>query len=248
MLEIIRLSGFLARVPLQEKIPLMEHLHNEIGDLYSVKELCEALEASRGTFYNHIFRRTDPQKHQDEKMQLMPNIKQIFDNSRQRYGAGKIRAVLAETGQQVSAKRVSPIMQNLGLQSVCTDATEFYAKLQQRKKRNLLQRHFTADRPNQVWGSDITYFKVNHSRVYLCTIIDLFSRSVVEYRLSYSTNIRPVPTAFRKAYAERGNSKKLTFYSDRGLLCNVQKGCISTGIHFRTTLPKVCRKIYSVLQ
>ena len=43
MLEIIRLSGFLARVPLQEKLPLLEHLHNEMGNFYTVKELCEAV-------------------------------------------------------------------------------------------------------------------------------------------------------------------------------------------------------------
>lgn len=43
MLEIIRLSGLLTRVPLQENLPLLEHLHNEMCDLYSVKELCEAL-------------------------------------------------------------------------------------------------------------------------------------------------------------------------------------------------------------
>ena len=216
MLEIIRLSGFLARVPLQEKLPLLEHLHNEMGNFYTVKELCEALEVARGTFYNHIFRRADPQKYQDEKMQLMLNIKQIFDDSEQRYGAGKIRAVLAGTGQQVSTKRVSSIMQELGLQSVRTDAKKFYIKLQHRKKRNLLQRHFTADRPNQVWVSDITYFKINNARVYLCIIIDLFSRRVVGYRIAHSASTRLVTTTFRKAYAERGNPTELTFHSDRG--------------------------------
>lgn len=149
MLEIIRLSGFLARVPLQEKLPLLEYLHSKMGNLYSVKELCEALGVARGSFYTDIFRRADPQKYQGEKMQLMLNIKQIFDHSGQRYGAGKIRAVLAGTGQQVSTKRVSSIMQELGLQSVRTDAKKFYIKLQQLKKRNLLQRHFTADRPTR---------------------------------------------------------------------------------------------------
>lgn len=216
MLEIIRLSGFLARVPLQEKLPLLEHLHNEMGNFYSVKELCEALEVARGTFYNHIFRRADSQKYQDEKMHLMLNIKQIFDDGGQRYGAGKIRAVLAGTGQQVSTKRVSSIMRELGLQSVRTDAKKFYIKLQHRKKRNLLQRHFTADRPNQVWVIDITYFKINNSRVYLCTIIDLFSRRVVGYRISHSASTRLVTSTFRKAYAERGNPTELTFHRDRG--------------------------------
>ena len=133
MLGIIRLSGFLARVPLQEKLPLLEYLHNEMGDFYSVKELCAALGVAGGTFYNHIFRLADPQKYQDEKMQLMLRIKQIFDDRMQRYGASKIRAVLAGTGQQVSIKRVSSIMQELGLQSVRTDVKKFYIKLQHRR-------------------------------------------------------------------------------------------------------------------
>jgi len=107
-------------------------------------------------------------------------------------------------------------MQELGLQSIRTDAKKFYRKLQQYKKRNLLQRHFTADWPNQVWVSDITYFKINNSRVYLCTIIDLFSRRVVGYRISHSASTRLVTTTFRKAYAERGNPTELTFHSDRG--------------------------------
>lgn len=90
MFKIIRLSAFLTRVPLQEKLPLLEHLHNEVGDLYG-------------------------------------------NNREQRHGAGKIRAVLAGVGQRVSAKRVSPIIQELGLQSVCTDAKKFYIKFRSSK-------------------------------------------------------------------------------------------------------------------
>jgi transposase InsO family protein len=76
------------------------------------------------------------------------------------------------------------------------------------------RQHFTKERPNQVWVSDITYFKINHSRVYLCAIIDLFSRRVVGYRISHSANTRIVTTTFRKAYAEHGNPAELTFHSD----------------------------------
>lgn len=70
MLEIIRLSGFLARVPLQKKLPLLEHLHNEMGNFYTIKELCEALEVARDTFYNHIFRRADPQNIKMKKLSI----------------------------------------------------------------------------------------------------------------------------------------------------------------------------------
>ena len=140
----------------------LEHFYNEMSDLYSVHELCEALDVSRGTFYNHIFRRADRSKYESEKAQLMLKVKQIFDDSEQRYGADKIRTVLAESGLRISTKRISSIMQELGLHSIRTDAKKVY-KNQMRKKQNLLRRKFTADHPNQVWVSDITYFKIKNA-------------------------------------------------------------------------------------
>ena len=214
-LEVIRLSGYIARIPLQDKLATLELLHNEMADLYSVHELCEALDVSRGTFYNHIFRRADRSKYESEKAQLMLKVKQIFDDSEQRYGADKIRAVLAENGLRISTKRVLSIMQELDLHSIRTDAKKVY-KNQMRKKQNLLHRKFTADHPNQVWVSDITYFKIKNAWVYLCAIIDLFSRKVVGYRVSRAASTRLVTTTFRNAYEERGNPQNLTFHSDRG--------------------------------
>ena len=214
-LSIIQLSGYLSKVPLQDKLATLEHFHNEMSDLYSVHELCEALDVSRGTFYNHIFRRADRSKYESEKAQLMLKVKQIFDDSEQRYGADKIRAVLAENGLRISTKRVLSIMQELGLHSIRADAKKVY-KNQMRKKQNLLHRKFTTDHPNQVWVSDITYFKIKNAWVYLCAIIDLFSRKVVGYRVSRAASTRLVTTTFRNAYEERGNPQNLTFHSDRG--------------------------------
>lgn len=114
----------------------------------------------RGTFYNHIFRRVDRSKYEEEKAQLMLKIKQIFDDSEQRYGANKIRTVLVKNGMHVSTKRVSAIMRELGLYSIRTDAKKLYKTQQQRKKQNLLNREFNADHPNQIWVSDITYFRI----------------------------------------------------------------------------------------
>ena len=215
-LSIIQLSGYLSKVPLQDKLATLEHFNNEMSDLYSVHELCEALDVSRGTFYNHIFRRADRSKYESEKAQLMLKVKQIFDDSEQRYGADKIRTVLAESGLRISAKRVLSIMQELGLHSIRTDAKKVY-KNQMRKKQNLLHRKFTTNHPNQVWVSDITYFKIKNAWVYLCAIIDLFSRKVVGYRVSRAASTRLVTTTFRNAYAERGYPQSLTVAD--GLFC-----------------------------
>lgn len=214
-LEIIQLSGYLSKVPLQDRIATLEHLHTEFTKVYSVHELCEALDVARGTFYNHIFRRADRSKYESEQAQLALKVKQIFDDSEQRYGAEKIRTILISNGLHVSKKHISAIMQELGLHSVRTDAKKLY-KAQQRKKQDLLNREFRVDHPNHIWVSDITYFKIKGSWLYLCVIIDLFSRKVIAHRISRSASTRLVTTTFRAAYAERGMPKNLTFHSDRG--------------------------------
>ena len=83
-------------------------------------------------------------------------------------------------------------------------------------KKNLVDRDFSAAHPNQIWVSDITYFKVNNYWVYLCIILDLFSRKIVGYRVSRNQSTNLVTTTFRNAYQTRGNPKTLTFHSDRG--------------------------------
>mgnify|MGYP000124599848 FL=1 len=212
--EIIRLSGFLAKVPLRMKLEVLEKIYHE-NQQFSVRELCEALGVARGTFYNHIFRRADRSKWEEEQAELMLRVQQIFDDSRQRFSAEKIRTILAQNGMKVSAKRISAIMQELDLRSIRSDAKKQYKKRQQYAKRNLLEREFTAECPNQIWVSDITYFRVNNYWVYLCIILDLYARRIVGYRVSRNVSTNLVTATFRNAYQERGKPKNLTFHSDR---------------------------------
>ena len=214
-LEIIRLSGYLAEVPLRRKLEVLENIYHE-NQRFSVHELCEALGIARGTFYNHIFRRADWSKREEEQAELMLKVQQIFDDSQQRFGSEKIRTVLAQNGVRVSAKRISTIMQELELRSIRSYAKKQYKKRQQYAKRNLLEREFTAEHPNQIWVSDITYFRVNSYWVYLCIILDLYARRIVGYRVSRNASTNLVTATFRNAYRERGKPKNLIFHSDRG--------------------------------
>ena len=215
-MEIIQATGYLEEVPLQQKLKTLEQMYRTEDSPYSVHELCEALGVARGTFYNHIFRRADWSEREKEREELMIKVQQIFDDSQQRFGAEKIRTVLDQSGVHVSAKRISSIMQELDLRSVRNNAKKQYKKRQQYQKQNLLAREFTADHPDQIWVSDITYFKVSGYWVYLCIILDLFSRKIIGYRVSRNASTNLVTTTFRNAYQERGKPKNLTFHSDRG--------------------------------
>lgn len=215
ILQIIRLSGLIDQASRQKRLEILARLHEQF-EQYSVHELCEALNVSRGTFYNHIFRKADRTKYLEEQQALMLQVQQVFDDSKQRYGAEKIRAVLAENGIKAGKKRIRAIMQELGLVSIRENAKRNYKKRQEYQKRNLLNQNFSAQQINEVWVSDITYFKIKDYALYLCVIIDLFSRRVVGYRVSKKSSTHLVTATFKAAFQERGTPTGLTFHSDRG--------------------------------
>lgn len=215
ILQIIRLSGLIDQASRQKRLEILARLHEQF-EQYSVHELCEALNVSRGTFYNHIFRKADRTKYLEEQQALMLQVQQVFDDSKQRYGAEKIRAVLAENGIKAGKKRIRAIMQELGLVSILENAKRNYKKRQEYQKRNLLNQNFSAQQINEVWVSDITYFKIKDYALYLCVIIDLFSRRVVGYRVSKKSSTHLVTATFKAAFQERGTPTGLTFHSDRG--------------------------------
>ncbi len=80
---------------------------------------------------------------------------------------------------------------------------------------NLLARDFTATRPNEKWGSDITYVRTAEGWLYLA-VIDLFSRRVVGWAMADHMRVDLVLEAFEMAITHRRPTGDLLFHSDRG--------------------------------
>lgn len=92
-MEIIHLSGCIDLIPAHQRLFVLEGMHEDHPD-YSIYELCEALEVPRGTFYNHIKRSADRSQKETENEKIQHRIREIFDESKQTYGAEKIHAAL----------------------------------------------------------------------------------------------------------------------------------------------------------
>ena len=214
LLKVTKAAGCGTSAPLQEKLAALEKLHGQ----FSVHALCEALGVARGTFYNHIFRRKDVTYYDKRREDMREHIKTVFDESRQRYGADKVCAVLANRNIRTTPKYVATLMREMGLYSIRKNSKrEHKKKISYAKKRNHLQRQFNTTAPNLVWVSDVTCFKVKEQYFYLCVIIDLFSRKVVSYKVSKSNSTYLITSTFRKAFETRSFPKKLIFHSDRGV-------------------------------
>lgn len=211
--EILQNAGCTASAPLQEKLQELSKLYGQ----YSVHALCEALCVSRGTFYNHIFRRKEVTAYDKRRAEMREHIKVAFDESHQRFGANKIAAVLSEQGIRISPQYAAELMREMGLQSVTLYSKRDYQKQERlAKKQNLLQRQFRVDAPNRVWVSDVTCFKINKKYLYVCAILDLFSRKVIAHRVSPKNSTYLITSAFRQAFQRRNTPQSLTFHSDQG--------------------------------
>ena len=81
---------------------------------------------------------------------------------------------------------------------------------------NPTNQNFTAIAPNQIWVSDVTCYSFQERNYYICVILDLFSRMVVGYKISYKNSTQLVKSTFKIAYAFRNPPKGLIFHTDRG--------------------------------
>ena len=172
IIEILKTAGCSVSDPLEVKLPALEALHGQ----YSVHILCEALNVPRGTFYNYIFRNKRTHTwYAKRREELRIEIQRIYDDSHQIFGAAKICAVMKEEGYRVSKEMVLELMRDMGLVSIRQDSKDLYDK-EQRRFKNYLNQQFTVTRPNEVWVSDVTYFRFNNKNYYICVILDLFSR------------------------------------------------------------------------
>lgn len=83
------------------------------------------------------------------------------------------------------------------------------------RKENLLNQQFTVSRPNEVWVSDVTYFKYKNTILYICVILDLFARKAIACRISLNNSTQLTRRTFLAAYKDR-QPENLMFHSDRG--------------------------------
>ena len=202
--------------PLKEKLYALEELYGQ----HSVHILCEVLDVSRGTFYNNIFRNKKQNTvYVQRKEELREKIQKIYDDSNQIFGAGKIMAVLKEQGIKAGEKTVRLLMRDMGIKSIRQEAKSLYDK-EKKRNRNLLQQQFNPLKPNQVWVSDITMFRLNKkifiSASYICVILDLYSRAVVGYKIGIKNSTQLTKSTFNLAYINRQPQSGLIFHSDNG--------------------------------
>lgn len=177
---------------------------------------CAAMGVSKSGYYDWRDRPLSQRKQDDAR--LLVKLKDCFVQSERTYGVRRLTDDLQDTGEVVNHKRVARIKRENAIYPkqhkayvVTTDSTHGKAVA-----KNVLDRQFTVDKPNEVWVSDITYIRTQAGWIYLAVIIDLYSRRVIGWQLAEHMRAELVCQALAQAKARRGCLPKL-FHSDQGV-------------------------------
>ena len=182
----------------------------------NISELCQFLEVSRAGYYRW---RDDPiGKREQEALKLDVIIRRLFAEHKERYGAERIRSCLKDQGMRVSVERVAKRMKLMNLKAQARRKYKVTTDSNHAKpiSPNLLLQDFSAAGPNQKWVSDITYIRTDEGWLYLCVIIDLFSRAVIGWHMSSRMTADLVNKSLMMALFRRGFPQGVIIHTDRG--------------------------------
>jgi len=153
-----------------------------------------------------------------EERELAKEILEIHEANRRIYGSPKIHEELKKEGKKISRQRVKKIMKanDIGRKNKRKFVKTTDSNHKEYWSPNLLVRDFSAPQSNAVWVSDITYIPTDEGWMYLCVILDLFSRIVAGWALRPYIKDDLVIEALDDAYKRRRPPRMLIFHSDGG--------------------------------
>jgi transposase InsO family protein len=177
---------------------------------------CRALGVSESWFYK--WRDREPTTREVRRQQLAEEIEEVFHGSGGTYGSPKVFIELVRRGWRVSVNTVAKAMAELGL-----------AGRKIRRRRSLtrpgnrpaapdsVRRDFTAEDPDLVWAGDLTEIETGEGKLYLATVIDLFSRRLLGYAMAARHEADLVVASLNMAAATRGGDVRgVIMHTDRG--------------------------------
>jgi len=179
---------------------------------YGISEMCRFFGVSRSGYYDYVKRMDIPAK----DLPLAEKIRECQAACRSTYGYRRVHIWLERNGIHCNPKTVLRVMNKYSLQSVIR--RKRYIKYGEALHRypNLLNRDFTAARPNQKWVTDISYIRTGQGFLFLSIIRDLYDNSIVAYKTGSEQNISLVLNTIKAAKRKEKVTAELHLHSDQG--------------------------------
>lgn len=190
---------------------------NERREEFGVEPICAELPIAPSTYYAAKSRPPSARARRDAV--LVPRLVALWEANYRVYGAHKLWRAARRAGIDVGRDQVARLMRVAGVEGVRRRRRVHTTRRTSGADRpaDLVQRDFSAEAPNRLWVSDLTYVATWAGVSYVCFIVDAFSRLIVGWRVAAHMRTSMVLDALEMARASRGaHLEGLVAHSDAG--------------------------------
>lgn len=179
--------------------------------------MCRKLNVSRAAYYKWLHR--DKTELELENEMIAQLILEYDEKYKHTLGYRRMTMYInAFNHKKYSRRRIQRIMKMLGIKAQIRKQPKRYKKsTQETTAENLLERNFSAEKPNEKWSTDVTEFRIPYStkKIYLSAILDLYDRSIISFVISRRNDNKLVFETFQRAVDLNPGAAPI-FHSDRG--------------------------------
>jgi putative transposase len=203
-------------------------------DEFGVEPICKVLQVAPSTYYSAKNRAASARSVRDAMM--MQILMVLWVANRKVYGAHKLWKAVRRAGHDIGRDQVARLMRELAIEGVSRRRKKVFTTCQDPdawRAPDLVNRDFTADRPDALWVTDLTYVPTRSGMAYVCFIVDAFSRRIVGWRVAANMKTEMVLDALEMARRSRGGRRLI------GLVTHSDAGSQFTSVRFTERLDEI---------
>jgi putative transposase len=205
-------------------------------DELGVEPICRALQIAPSTYYAAKQRELAPSARAVRDAVMMQVLMVLWVANRKVYGAHKLWKAARRAGHDIGRDQVARLMRTMEIEGVSRRRRKVFTTVADPdavRPPDLVNRNFTAERPDALWVTDLTYVPTRTGMAYVCFIVDAFSRRIVGWRVAAHMRTDMVLDALEMARRSRGNRCFV------GLVAHADAGSQFTSVRFTERLDEI---------
>jgi putative transposase len=203
-------------------------------DEFGVESICKVLQVAPSTYY--AAKRRQPSARAVRDAAMVQVLMVLWVANRKVYGAHKLWKAARRAGHDIGRDQVARLMRSMQIEGASRQRRKVFTRRQDPdavRAPDLVNRNFTADRPDALWVTDLTYVPTRTGMAYVCFIVDAFSRRIVGWRVASNMRTEMVLDALEMARRSRGNRRLI------GLVTHSDAGSQFTSVRFTERLDEI---------
>ena len=203
-------------------------------DELGVEPICRVLQIAPSTYY--AARRRRPSARAVRDAVLMQVLMALWVANRKVYGAHKLWKAARRAGHDIGRDQVARLMRTMEIEGISRRRRKVFTTIADPdalRAPDLVNRNFTAERPDALWVTDLTYVPTRTGMGYVCFIVDAFSRRIVGWRVAAHMRTDMVLDALEMARCSRGGRRLV------GLVAHADAGSQFTSVRFTERLDEI---------